>query len=125
MNSMDTFSGSILAGFQEKYGMLKRLATNIYMALFQHDGCEGASLDTQSILASNSYALEIADMMNALQGGQSSSKQPKLDPLAVRKEYEKAIVDNLLEAIRAAAAASEDFFLQKATVQGSETAPNQ
>ncbi|KAJ1764037.1 hypothetical protein LPJ74_006722 [Coemansia sp. RSA 1843] len=122
---MDTFSVSILAGFQEKYGMLKRLATNIYMALFQHDGCEGASLDTQSILASNSYALEIADILNDLQGGQSSSKQPKPDPLAVRKEYEKEIVDDLLKAIRAAAAASEDLCMQRAITQGSGTAPKQ
>ncbi|KAJ2562156.1 hypothetical protein IW140_006472 [Coemansia sp. RSA 1813] len=125
MNSMDTFSVSILAGFQKEYLILKRLATDIYMALFQHGGCEGAFLDAEEIAAPHSYALAIADMMNALQGGQSSSKQPKPDPLAVRKEYEKAIVNNLLEAIRAAAAASEDFFLQKATAQGSETAPNQ
>ncbi|KAJ2084855.1 hypothetical protein IW138_006562, partial [Coemansia sp. RSA 986] len=93
----------------EEYLILKRLATNIYMALFQHDGCEGAFLDTQDIVASNSYALEIAAVLNNLQGGQSSSKQPKPDPLTVRKDYEKEIVDDLLKAIRAATEASEDL----------------
>ncbi|KAJ2085232.1 hypothetical protein IW138_006439 [Coemansia sp. RSA 986] len=125
MNSMDTFSGLILAGFQEEYNVLKLLATKIYMALFQHDGCKGAYFDTEDIVATDSFTLAFADMLNEPQGDQSSSKQPKSDPLVVRKEYEKEIVDDLLKAIRAAAAASEDFFLQKAIAQGNETAPNQ
>ncbi|KAJ1764832.1 hypothetical protein LPJ74_006558 [Coemansia sp. RSA 1843] len=122
---MDTFSVAILAGFQEKYKLLKLLATNIYMALFQHHGCEGAYFDTGDIATPYSYALAIADILNDLQGGQSSSKQPKPDPLTVRKEYEKEIVDDLLKAIRAAAAASEDLCMQRAIAQGSGTAPKQ
>ncbi|KAJ1764215.1 hypothetical protein LPJ74_006692, partial [Coemansia sp. RSA 1843] len=125
MNSMDTFSGLILAGFQEEYFVLKLLATNIYMALFQHNGCEGAYFDTKDIVAPHSYALAIAAKLNSLQGGQSSSKQSKPDPLAVRKEYEKAIVDDLLKAIRSATEASEDYCVLLATAQGSGTAPNQ
>ncbi|KAJ1764686.1 hypothetical protein LPJ74_006599 [Coemansia sp. RSA 1843] len=122
---MDTFSGLILAGFQEEYNLLKLLATEIYMALFQHDGCKGTSCDTHNIVTSDSYARAVADILNALQGGESSSKQPKPDPLVVRKEYEKAIVNDLLKAIRAAAAASEDLCMQRAIAQGSGTAPNQ
>ncbi|KAJ2089061.1 hypothetical protein IW140_005090 [Coemansia sp. RSA 1813] len=109
MDSMVNFTRFILAGFQEKYDLLKLLATDIYMALFQHNGCEGAYFDTQNIVVPYSYALAIANMRKGLQGGQSS-KQPKPDPLAGRREYEEVIVDNLLEAIRAAATASEDFF---------------
>ncbi|KAJ1661491.1 hypothetical protein EV178_006580 [Coemansia sp. RSA 1646] len=125
MNSMDTFSVSILAGFQEEYNLLKLLATDIYTALFQHNGCEGAYLDTKDIVAPHSYALAVAAVLNNQQGGQSSGKQPKPDPLAVRKEYEKAIVDDLLKAIQAAAAASEDLCMRQTTAQGRGTAPNQ
>ncbi|KAJ2211585.1 hypothetical protein EV179_005351, partial [Coemansia sp. RSA 487] len=125
MDNIVNFTRLILAGFQEKYKLLKLLATNIYMALFQHDGCEGAYLDTEDIAAPYSYALAVADMLNEPQGGQSSSKQPKPDPLAVRKEYEKEIVDEFLKAIRAATEAAEDYCMLRPTAQGSGTAPNQ
>ncbi|KAJ1667683.1 hypothetical protein IW140_001259 [Coemansia sp. RSA 1813] len=126
IDNIVNFSRLILARFQEECLILQPLATNIYMVLFQHDGYEGTYFDTQNVAALYSYALAFVNILNEPQGGQSSIKQPKPHPLAGCKEYDKeATVNNLLKAIRAVTAVSEDFFLQKATAQGSEATPSQ
>ncbi|KAJ2511028.1 hypothetical protein H4217_007582 [Coemansia sp. RSA 1939] len=108
MDSFANFNRLVLSGFQGKYEILKVLAIDIYNALFQHKGCEGAFHgERETATASNKYDIAINKIVKNMQGIQSHNSQPGSDPLISRDNYKPQILANLLEATRDAAKACE------------------
>ncbi|KAJ2528787.1 hypothetical protein EV175_007426, partial [Coemansia sp. RSA 1933] len=95
MDSLRNFRSTILAGFQDQYVLLRQLAVDIYEALFQHKGCEGALLQFEKTAVSQGIrkylkAVKQSSIRNGQskpnphaksKGDQASSKQPDPDPL--------------------------------------------
>ncbi|KAJ2393797.1 hypothetical protein GGI23_004954 [Coemansia sp. RSA 2559] len=125
MHSLEFFKKTILVGFQDRYVQLKWLAVRIYKALFQHEGCEGASRDIQDLdIVDNSFESEMDELLGSLHGSQPSNEQPQPDPLAKRKEpaIEESIVSNLLAIIEGRSKIAEEYLERKVVKDSNETA---
>ncbi|KAJ2557135.1 hypothetical protein EV175_001532 [Coemansia sp. RSA 1933] len=123
MHNLDIFRSDILAGFQSKYRLLKLLAAGIYNALFQHQGCEGAIIQTDEI--GGTYDSDLDKDVHNLPSDQPSVEQPNRDPLVRRKVNEEAIVRTLLEIIQAASTAAQQILAHRSVNVGSTSAPVQ
>ncbi|KAJ1796498.1 hypothetical protein LPJ59_003712 [Coemansia sp. RSA 2399] len=128
MHSLESFETNILVGFQDKYMLLKRLAVRIYKALFQHEGCKGASRDNQGLdMLEDSPTVLLDRLLGRQHGDQPAKEEPQSDPLAKRKEpaIEKSIVENLLAVIGAESEIAKEYLERKAAKDGKKKAASQ
>ncbi|KAJ2545604.1 hypothetical protein EV175_005808 [Coemansia sp. RSA 1933] len=122
MYSLDIFRLDILAGFQGKYRLLKLLAVDTYNALFQHQGCEGALIQTDG--KDEVYETDTKEDVHYLSSDQPSAEQPGRDPFVLRKENEEDIIRTLLEIIWTASQRAQRL-AHRAANEGSTATPVQ
>ncbi|KAJ2557281.1 hypothetical protein EV175_001446, partial [Coemansia sp. RSA 1933] len=120
MDSLRNFRLTILAGFQDRYELLKILADAIYEALFQHKGCKGAHIPTQR-KSGNPFESDIAG--GSLPSEQYFAKQSDRDPLVLRKENEKDIIRTLLTTTQNASQRAQRNLEARAANEGNTSAP--
>ncbi|KAJ2547324.1 hypothetical protein EV175_005266 [Coemansia sp. RSA 1933] len=124
MDNLGNFRLTILAGFQGKYRLLKPLAAGIYNALFQHQGCEGANIQTDGIGETFESVVNLA-VGGSLPSDQPFAEQPGRDPLVRRKENEDDIIRTLLTTIQTASTVAQQILAHRSANVGTTSAPAQ
>ncbi|KAJ2555748.1 hypothetical protein EV175_002189 [Coemansia sp. RSA 1933] len=93
MDTLNAFLVNITEHFIPKYTKLRLLAIALYRALFQHKGCEGATI--KKVINASADPDDLKQWFTAEY--QERLNQPGVDPLVTRVGFEEPIIEKLLE----------------------------